>query len=396
MNDAYVGFEVRSPTDEILEHYGILGMRWGVRRFQNKDGSLTNAGQKRYEGSSDKKVRHKPSSARKLAKQRAANLEKARQAKIAKKQYEEDKKKALESGTAEDILRYKGKLTNQELQTAVNRINLETQLSNMAQKDVKSGWDKMDSLMNKVGKVTDYSNKAINLYNVIAKINNSFSDSKMQVIDGVGKKVASKMDKLIKTGSPEEILNAVKSGKLTEDQTAAAIKRLNAEKTLKTFVDEKNGSEKSTTATNKTDKQKSESKKETNKKETTSQNAAASGEKKKAESQTQQKSKKDKGPVNDGTWSPGKKDVSSGGSTPDKDKYGPANSYAKAEEWARKKAKETRPIYDAVYEDIKDSPSTSAGYNYSKNADFMTLPTGQVIPLLPASAPSLLALPPHK
>ena len=31
-----------------LEHHGIPGMRWGVRRFQNKDGSLTSKGKKRY------------------------------------------------------------------------------------------------------------------------------------------------------------------------------------------------------------------------------------------------------------------------------------------------------------------------------------------------------------
>ena len=29
-------------------HHGILGMKWGIRRFQNKDGSLTAAGRKRY------------------------------------------------------------------------------------------------------------------------------------------------------------------------------------------------------------------------------------------------------------------------------------------------------------------------------------------------------------
>ena len=31
-----------------LSHHGIKGMKWGIRRFQNEDGSLTNAGRKRY------------------------------------------------------------------------------------------------------------------------------------------------------------------------------------------------------------------------------------------------------------------------------------------------------------------------------------------------------------
>ena len=31
-----------------LEHTGVLGMKWGIRRYQNKDGTLTSAGKKRY------------------------------------------------------------------------------------------------------------------------------------------------------------------------------------------------------------------------------------------------------------------------------------------------------------------------------------------------------------
>lgn len=34
-------------SSEFLEHWGIKGMRWGVRRYQNKDGSLTPAGEAR-------------------------------------------------------------------------------------------------------------------------------------------------------------------------------------------------------------------------------------------------------------------------------------------------------------------------------------------------------------
>ena len=41
-------YESVSSGNDYLAHHGILGMKWGVRRYQNKDSTLTGAGRKRY------------------------------------------------------------------------------------------------------------------------------------------------------------------------------------------------------------------------------------------------------------------------------------------------------------------------------------------------------------
>lgn len=42
---------------DYLMHHGILGQKWGVRRYQNKDGSLTEEGRRKYlkEGTEERK-----------------------------------------------------------------------------------------------------------------------------------------------------------------------------------------------------------------------------------------------------------------------------------------------------------------------------------------------------
>ena len=59
--------------DSVIEHHGILGMKWGVRRYQNTDGTLTAKGKKRYAkvASSPRLQRTETMTARSMAKRSA-------------------------------------------------------------------------------------------------------------------------------------------------------------------------------------------------------------------------------------------------------------------------------------------------------------------------------------
>lgn len=57
--------------DSVMYHHGIKGQKWGIRRFQNPDGTWTNAGKERY-GDSDGETRNTESKASNNAKKKVA------------------------------------------------------------------------------------------------------------------------------------------------------------------------------------------------------------------------------------------------------------------------------------------------------------------------------------
>lgn len=102
------------------------------------------------------------------------------------KRLEENKERVLRSGTAQEVMQYQGKLTNQELQNAFTRLNLESQLRNLSQKEIKSNLDKIDAVMKNVKMGTEWVKIGTDTYNTIAKIYNATGEGKKSPLTIVG------------------------------------------------------------------------------------------------------------------------------------------------------------------------------------------------------------------
>lgn len=96
-----------------LLHYGIKGQKWGIRRFQRKDGSLTPAGKKRY----------------------------------ADDDYHEDYRRAHDSKSVRTM-------SDQELRNRLNRLQMERQYNQMTTSKFDAGKKVVTDILANAGKET--------------------------------------------------------------------------------------------------------------------------------------------------------------------------------------------------------------------------------------------------
>ena len=95
-----------------LMHYGVLGMKWGIRRYRNKDGTLTTAGKKRLSKDKD-------------------NAEK------------KERKVALKNRRS---------LSDVDLKKKIERLKMEKEFKNLTEEDISPGRKYVGEIMSSAGK----------------------------------------------------------------------------------------------------------------------------------------------------------------------------------------------------------------------------------------------------
>ena len=250
--------------DSVIEHHGIKGQKWGVRRYQNPDGTLTPLGRKKLGrlerrvsklGNTVKQSRSRYMTIAKKKKNGTAtskelreydklssalrksskNLKRVSSELDSKKKTLEESKPAqksidevIKSGTKKEVLARGNEMTVAQLQESFQRLNLKAQIDKLDTDRVTKG----EKFAKKLAKTAGTISSIYDSVEKITKVTNAIGLTDIKL----GKKKDDGVTKFINTASASELWKM--RSKLTPDQKKQAVERLKAEKAIKGYAKE--------------------------------------------------------------------------------------------------------------------------------------------------------------
>lgn len=238
------------PHSDYLAHHGIKNQKWGQRRFQNYDGSLTSEGRKRYgigESNQSRRERKQAEKAKAKAAKERAKANSKRKADNQKAAEEKAKRMQYLSEHPEKIYKYRKELNQDDVDQIMQKVKFNRSLQDIRKEEIDRGLKKIDRIKKNFDTANGVYTTGKNTYNNIAEINNALID--MGIIKG-GKRMkkwgekddsaAKKLEKLMRTQAGLDEISKNLENMSTEDIDKVT-KRMNTEARFKDSYSKRNG-----------------------------------------------------------------------------------------------------------------------------------------------------------
>lgn len=231
-NDVYVG----ETFDEYLEHHGILGMHWGIRRTPEQLGHKLAKKRESFEKYSEKaKAAGEAGNAKKLNRytKKAARINKQvvkldkSLSKVLKKQADNDEK-LVKTGSVDDVLSISHRLSEDQINRAIKRIQNQQKLEGLRPDPTKQ----VDKLIN-VGK------KAAEIGETAYNIANNFNRFKT-VMQTISENDIKARKANIEEGRKNRVLQATRSGDVEQMKKVWGEANVNELSDMKSALDYRN------------------------------------------------------------------------------------------------------------------------------------------------------------
>lgn len=149
-----------------IAHHGIKGQKWGVRRFQNPDGTRTALGKSRSMSMKDRIKARSEQKAEAKAVKKAASAE---------ERHEELRQRVVRH--PKDLYKHKNEFSKEEVEKIIKEIEFDRKIKDVKISEIKRGMESYSRLKDTLKTTSELMSSAKTIYNIAADTNNLLVDT---------------------------------------------------------------------------------------------------------------------------------------------------------------------------------------------------------------------------